>query len=159
MRVVVCSNLVGFVYPVYASFKAIKSKKKEDDSYWLTYPLLKHPSQPLIFLTTHRKKFWIYSLHFAYSIPLESYPIIPLLFHTRRTTHPNAPPPHQVLGRVRFLQFDGIFHRLDAILVSVLTLNSPGIKLIPVYFGFQGPHVLLGQNLIPGLVHAPENQG
>jgi len=30
-------NLVGFVYPIYASFKAIKTVQQEDDSQWLTY--------------------------------------------------------------------------------------------------------------------------
>jgi len=30
-------NLVGFVYPLYASIKAIKSPSKEDDTLWLTY--------------------------------------------------------------------------------------------------------------------------
>jgi receptor expression-enhancing protein 5/6 len=30
-------NLVGFVYPAYASFKAIESEEKEDDTQWLTY--------------------------------------------------------------------------------------------------------------------------
>eukprot|EP00457_Paulinella_chromatophora_P010816 gb/GEZN01010932.1/.p1 GENE.gb/GEZN01010932.1/~~gb/GEZN01010932.1/.p1 ORF type:complete len:225 (-),score=36.99 gb/GEZN01010932.1/:399-1073(-) len=30
-------NLVGFVYPVYCSFKALKSDSKEDDTQWLTY--------------------------------------------------------------------------------------------------------------------------
>ncbi|OQR96400.1 hypothetical protein ACHHYP_15842 [Achlya hypogyna] len=30
-------NLVGFVYPAYASFKAIESESKTDDVQWLTY--------------------------------------------------------------------------------------------------------------------------
>jgi len=30
-------NLVGFIYPAYCSFKAIKSEDKEDDTQWLTY--------------------------------------------------------------------------------------------------------------------------
>ncbi|CAK8997587.1 Receptor expression-enhancing protein 5, partial [Durusdinium trenchii] len=30
-------NLVGFVYPAYASFKAIETEEKEDDTQWLTY--------------------------------------------------------------------------------------------------------------------------
>ncbi|OQS06293.1 hypothetical protein THRCLA_01660 [Thraustotheca clavata] len=30
-------NLVGFVYPAYASFKAIESESKADDVQWLTY--------------------------------------------------------------------------------------------------------------------------
>jgi len=30
-------NLVGFVYPIYASFKAIKTTTQDDDSQWLTY--------------------------------------------------------------------------------------------------------------------------
>jgi len=30
-------NLVGFVYPLYASYKAIKSETKKDDEQWLTY--------------------------------------------------------------------------------------------------------------------------
>jgi receptor expression-enhancing protein 5/6 len=31
------SNLVGFVYPLYASFKALKTETKTDDAQWLTY--------------------------------------------------------------------------------------------------------------------------
>jgi hypothetical protein len=34
------SDLIGFVYPVYASIKAIESKSTEDDSQWLTYWLI-----------------------------------------------------------------------------------------------------------------------
>jgi len=30
-------NLIGFVYPAYASFKALETNKKEDDTKWLTY--------------------------------------------------------------------------------------------------------------------------
>ncbi|XP_012584826.1 PREDICTED: receptor expression-enhancing protein 6 isoform X4 [Condylura cristata] len=30
-------NLIGFVYPAYASIKAIESPSKEDDTVWLTY--------------------------------------------------------------------------------------------------------------------------
>lgn len=30
-------NLVGFVYPAWASFKAIETEDKEDDTQWLTY--------------------------------------------------------------------------------------------------------------------------
>ena len=30
-------NSIGFVYPAYASVKAIESDKKEDDTKWLTY--------------------------------------------------------------------------------------------------------------------------
>lgn len=33
-------DLVGFVYPVYASIKSIESKEKEDDTQWLTYWLI-----------------------------------------------------------------------------------------------------------------------
>ena len=32
-----CSNLIVFVYPVYASFKAIRTNSKDDDTQWLTY--------------------------------------------------------------------------------------------------------------------------
>lgn len=31
------SNFVGFVYPAYASIKAVESKEKDDDTKWLTY--------------------------------------------------------------------------------------------------------------------------
>ncbi len=31
------SQIVGFVYPAYASFKAIESPDKHDDTMWLTY--------------------------------------------------------------------------------------------------------------------------
>lgn len=31
------ANLVGFVYPTYKSYKALKSEKKSDDTQWLTY--------------------------------------------------------------------------------------------------------------------------
>ncbi|CAJ0895702.1 5935_t:CDS:2 [Entrophospora sp. SA101] len=31
------SNLIGWLYPVYASFKAIESVEKTDDTQWLTY--------------------------------------------------------------------------------------------------------------------------
>jgi len=30
-------NLVGFIYPMYASFKALKTPVKDDDTEWLTY--------------------------------------------------------------------------------------------------------------------------
>lgn len=30
-------NLIGFVYPAYASIKAIETKQKDDDTKWLTY--------------------------------------------------------------------------------------------------------------------------
>ncbi|CEP02259.1 Receptor expression-enhancing protein [Plasmodiophora brassicae] len=30
-------NLAGFVYPLYASFTALKSPQKDDDTFWLTY--------------------------------------------------------------------------------------------------------------------------
>jgi len=30
-------NLIGFVFPAYASIKAIETKEKEDDTKWLTY--------------------------------------------------------------------------------------------------------------------------
>jgi receptor expression-enhancing protein 5/6 len=31
------TSLIGFVYPCYASFKALKTSGKEDDEFWLTY--------------------------------------------------------------------------------------------------------------------------
>ena len=33
----VLSAAVGFFYPSYMSFKAVKSEEKEDDKQWLTY--------------------------------------------------------------------------------------------------------------------------
>ena len=34
------SDLVGYVYPVYASIKAIETDEKDDDTQWLTYWLI-----------------------------------------------------------------------------------------------------------------------
>lgn len=30
-------DLIGFVYPLYASIKAVETKEKDDDTQWLTY--------------------------------------------------------------------------------------------------------------------------
>jgi receptor expression-enhancing protein 5/6 len=36
------TNLLGFVYPAFASFKAIESKNKEDDTQWCVFcPVLR----------------------------------------------------------------------------------------------------------------------
>ena len=34
------SDMVGFIYPMYMSIKAIESVEKADDSQWLTYWLI-----------------------------------------------------------------------------------------------------------------------
>ena len=31
------ANIVGFVYPLFASFRAIETSSKDDDTQWLTY--------------------------------------------------------------------------------------------------------------------------
>jgi len=31
------TNIVGFIYPMYASFKALKTPDNQDDAFWLTY--------------------------------------------------------------------------------------------------------------------------
>lgn len=36
----IISDVIGFVYPAYASIKAIESPDKEDDKQWLTYWLM-----------------------------------------------------------------------------------------------------------------------
>lgn len=36
----VAVDLFGFLYPVYASIKAIETEEKEDDTFWLTYWLV-----------------------------------------------------------------------------------------------------------------------
>lgn len=35
-----CSDLIGFLYPVYASIKAIETPAEDDDTLWLTYWLV-----------------------------------------------------------------------------------------------------------------------
>ena len=35
-----CSDLIGFVFPMYASIKAIESPETDDDTLWLTYWLV-----------------------------------------------------------------------------------------------------------------------
>ncbi len=39
-NVTFCSDLIGFLYPVYASIKAIESPAEDDDTLWLTYWLV-----------------------------------------------------------------------------------------------------------------------
>jgi len=39
-------NIIAFVYPAYASIKAVESSRKEDDTQWLTYWVVYAVSAP-----------------------------------------------------------------------------------------------------------------
>lgn len=51
-------NFIGFLYPGYASFKAIESSKKDDDTQWLIYWVV-YGAFALVELGTDLFLFWI----------------------------------------------------------------------------------------------------
>lgn len=51
-------NFIGFLYPAYASIKAIESKEKDDDTQWLTYWVV-YATFSLVEFFTDIFLFWI----------------------------------------------------------------------------------------------------
>jgi len=56
------TNLIGFAYPIYASFKALKTDGQDDDTQWLTYWVV------FGFFTTLESLFTFFSKSFFYFV-------------------------------------------------------------------------------------------